>query len=442
MQTTPSNGARVPRAPIVSALIGNFMEFYDFAIFGTLAIPIGKLFFPSEDPALQLLSSLAVFGVTFLFRPIGGLIFGVMADRIGRKASLAASVIAMSITTTIIGVLPTYHSVGAIAPILLIVTRLLQGVSVGGEFTGSATFLGEFIAPGRRGFFASFLPASTPIGFAAGSAIVLVLTSTLGDDGILGFGWRIPFLIALPLGLIGLYMRLRLEETPVFKQLQKLENTKGSPFKRFTRQDFLSIGIVLVAVTAEGFGYFYFTTYFTSYLTATVGLSSLTSTTLSLISLVVFAGFILVAGRLSDRFGRKPVFISGALALGVLVVPIFFLLGQGVGGALAGLLVFGAAEACMIGLAPTITTELFPPETRATAGGLGYNLANAAAGLGPFIAAAIVARTGSPISPAWLLVGIEIVGGIALIWILPETSKRSLFAEPEADDAKAVEAAS
>jgi MFS transporter, MHS family, proline/betaine transporter len=425
---SPTASGRPPAKPIVSAVIGNFMEFFDFAVYGFLAVTIGKLFFPAEDPGAQLLSSLAVFGVTFVFRPVGGLIFGYIGDRLGRKVSLATSVILMSLTTAAIGVLPTYAAVGVLAPILLVLTRLIQGISVGGEFTGAAAYIGEYVPQAKRGRFSALLPASTPIGFAAGSATVLILTTALGAESMAEWGWRIPFLLALPMGAIGLYMRLKLEDTPVFTQLQETEGVSKSPLKRLTKRDWIGIAVTIVFSMATGFGFFYFTTYFNSYLAVTVGMPTIEATTLSLISLVVFSGFVLLAGRISDAVGRKRVFITGAIVMGVVVVPVFLLLGAGFLPALVGLLLFAAAQAAMLGVAPTILVELFPAETRMTAGALGYNIGVSISGIGPFVAAALVAGTGVAIAPAFLLAVIVIVAAILLIVVLPETSQRSLFA--------------
>jgi MHS family proline/betaine transporter-like MFS transporter len=205
---------------ITGASIGNLVEWFDFAVYGYLATYIAANFFPSNNPTASLLSTFAVFAAAFFVRPLGGIFFGPLGDRIGRQRVLATVIILMSVATFAIGLLPTYATIGVLAPILLVVARLLQGFSAGGEFGGGATFLAEYSPDDRRGFLVSWLEFSTLIGFILGSGVVLVLNSSLGEDAMTAWGWRIPFLIAGPLGAVGLYIRLRLEDTPEFRALE------------------------------------------------------------------------------------------------------------------------------------------------------------------------------------------------------------------------------
>jgi MFS transporter, MHS family, proline/betaine transporter len=230
-QAVPEVGEQTVLRATIGASIGNLVEWFDFAVYGYLATTLAVVFFPSGNPTASLLSTFAVFAAAFFVRPLGGLFFGPLGDRIGRQRVLATVIILMSLATFAIGLLPGYATIGIWAPLLLVVCRLLQGFSAGGEFGGGATFLAEYSPDDRRGYMVSWLEFSTLIGFILGSGSVLVMNSALGEDAMIAWGWRIPFLIAGPLGIVGLYIRLRLEDTPEFRALESTGEVSESPLR-------------------------------------------------------------------------------------------------------------------------------------------------------------------------------------------------------------------
>src|SRR5262245_4544753 len=309
--------------------VGNFMEWFDFAVYGFFAPVMGKVFFPDQGATVGLLASLAVFGVAFFFRPVGGLVLGSLGDRRGRRFTLAVSVLMMGVTTTLIAALPTYAQVGVLAPVLLVVLRCLQGFSAGGEWTGSAAFLLETTPSNRRGLFASVISATAALATVAGSFVALLLQSTLGDDAMLSWGWRLPFLLAAPLTVIGLYVRLRLDETPVFRELRVRHEVVDKPLRTAGKRDLRSVLLTLAFAAVQGLGFYYLATYVVNYLSQTVQLTRPTALTLSAIGLTIYMGLCPLAGAISDRFGRRRVNLTGSVGYVVLGLPAFVLMGQG-----------------------------------------------------------------------------------------------------------------
>lgn len=432
MTSSPANQAsHAPTASTrstASALVGNFMEYFDFAAYGFLAATLGATFFPTGNPTTQLLSSFAAFGVAFLLRPLGGAVFGFVGDRYGRKAMLVSSILLMTFATGLIGVLPTYATAGVAAPMLLVLMRCLQGLSVGGEFSGSSTFVVEYAGAGRRGLAASFISATSALGTIAGSLLTLLLTSTLPADDMSAWGWRVPFLAAFPLGAIGLYMRFRLEETPVFTEMKSAHASVANPFSTLRGPELVNILIIAAVSGATGLGFYYYSTYLNTYLSSSAGFERAQAITLSTVSLIVYACLCPLAGWLSDRHGRKRPFVAGFLTLGVLVVPIFMLLNSGFVAALIGLLLYGLPMSLINVILSPVMAEMFPAHTRATAGSIGHEIGlGFISGTGPFIATALIAATGSPLAPAYYLATILIAAGILAVFVLPETSRRSLL---------------
>jgi len=422
--------SRARRRVIGATLIGNFMEWFDFAVYGFVATIIGATFFPAGDATSQLLASLAVFGVAFFFRPLGGAVFGYIGDKVGRRTSLALAIIIMSVTTALIGVLPNFTSIGIAAPILLVTIRCIQGLSVGGEWTGASTFLVEYAPDRSRGLWASLIAATAALGIIGGSAVVFLLSAALSQEDMTSFGWRIPFLLALPIGLVGLFMRLKLEDTPVFQQI---ENKVGrvSPFKHIRRGDLRNIFIAFAFSSATGTGFYYFATYFVSYLSVTLHFPRPTAILLSMLGLALYAILCPFAGAFSDRFGRRISYILGCIGLAVVVVPVFLLMASGEFVlALLGLALYAVFQSSLTVMSSVTIVEFFPPTIRLTAGAIGYNLGvGPVAGMGPLVAAALVAATGNSLAPAYYLLGLMTVVALVLLKFLPETYKRSLYLE-------------
>jgi MFS transporter, MHS family, proline/betaine transporter len=415
------------RRAIVGASVGNTVEWFDFAVYGYLAVTLGAVFFPSEDPTISLLSSFAVFGVAFVMRPLGGLFFGPLGDRIGRQRTLATVIILMSISTFVIALLPGYATIGIWAPILLVAARLLQGFSAGGEFGGASAFIAEYSPDNRRGFLVSWLEFSTLIGFILGSTSVLVLSSVLTEEALTSWGWRIPFLIAGPLGLIGLYIRLRLDDTPEFRALESAGEVSQSPFKETITQNWKPILQVAGLVIIQNAGFYIVLTYMQTYITEQLGFSTTSASLSTVLTLLVGMALIPPLGALSDRVGRKPVLMASCVGFVVLTYPLFLLLNAGnLAGAIAAHVALGALLAVYLSTTIAALTELFPTRVRYGGFSIGYNVSVAIfGGAAPFLATYLISVTGNPLSPAFYLIAAAIATAVTLLTI-KETARTPL----------------
>ncbi|WP_044378414.1 MFS transporter [Streptomyces cyaneogriseus] len=417
------------RAVGASAL-GNCMEWFDFGVYSYLAATIGKVFFPGASPGAQLISSFATFAAAFVVRPLGGLVFGPLGDRIGRQKVLATTMIMMAIGTFSIGLIPGYASIGIAAPALLLLARMVQGFSTGGEYGGATTFVAEYSPDRRRGFLSSWLDFGTFVGYALGSALVTVLNLALTDAEMLSWGWRIPFLIAGPLGLIGLYMRLKLEESPAFqKQLDEHEKSlaqasAGSEFKTIIRSHWRPLLVCMGLVLLYNVTNYMVTGFLPTYQTETVGRSTSFADLLVLIGMVWIVLLITFLGRLSDRVGRRPLYAVGAAAMIVLAVPAFLLLkADGTWQPVVGVLVLSTLLACFAAPSAATLPALFPTAVRYAAMGIGFNFAVAAfGGTTPLVTEALVDATGNDLVPAFYLMAAGLIG-LVTVRFLPESAQ-------------------
>jgi MHS family proline/betaine transporter-like MFS transporter len=426
-----ADGSRRRRRKAALAVgIGNFMEWYDFAVYGFFATTIGDLFFPNDDPAVSLLSSLAVFGVAFFMRPIGGFVLGSFADRRGRRWTLALTVAIMGTATTLLGLLPTYEQVGILAPILLVLMRCLQGFSAGGEWTGSSAFLIEQVPAHRRGLFGSVISSTAALATIAGSLSALVLNSALSDAALASWGWRLPFLAAAPLGFIGLYIRLKMAETPVFAELKKRDAVVDKPLRTGGRDNVKAIALTFFFASVQGLGFYYLATYVVNHLSETVDLERTTALRLSAIGLILYALLCPIAGRVSDRYGRRPLNILGSAGLALVAYPAFVLMGGGGSAEVVfGIFIFAVFQSMVSVTTVVMLTEMFPAATRGSASAVGFNLGLAlVGGPGPFIAAAIAGASTNVAMPAVYMVGVAAVGFAVVLRWLPETRGRDLTA--------------
>ena len=254
---------RTLRKVIAASAIGNFVEWFDFAVYGFLAVTIASLFFPPGNPTLALLQTFAVFAVSFALRPLGGIVFGILGDRIGRKRVLSITVLLMAGATTLIGLLPTYASIGLVAPLLLALARCLQGFSAGGEYAGACAFLMEHAPTEQKARYGSFVPVSTFAAFACAAGLVFGMGFWLDEAQMQAWGWRLPFLIAAPLGLVGLYMRLRLDESPAFQALAAQAHPEHSPLRETLREHGGTVLCLSAFISATALSFYMFTTYLT-----------------------------------------------------------------------------------------------------------------------------------------------------------------------------------
>ncbi len=423
----------------VSAMaIGNAMEWFDFGVYSYIAVTLGKVFFPSSSPSAQLLATFGTFAAAFVVRPLGGMVFGPLGDRIGRQRVLAATMIMMAVGTFAIGLIPSYASIGMLAPVLLLVARLVQGFSTGGEYGGAATFIAEFSTDRRRGFMGSFLEFGTLVGYVLGAGVVALLTASLPEDALLSWGWRVPFLIAGPLGLIGLYIRMRLEETPAFKREADAREAQGNAMPRARFYDtllanwralLLCVGLVLIFNVTD----YMVLSYLPSYLSSTLHVDAAHGLVLVLLVMVLMMPMTLAAGRLSDSVGRKPVMLAGCVGLLLLAIPAMKLIGTGATLPMfGGLLMLGTLLSCFTGVMPSVLPALFPTGIRYGALAIGFNVSvSLFGGTTPLVTAWLVDTTGNPLMPAYYLMGAAVIGIVSVL-ALAETARRPLKGSPPA----------
>lgn len=419
---------------VKGSIFGTVMEWYDVGVYGYLITTMGPVFLPEADRAVQTLFLFGTFAATFFIRPLGGWFFGWLGDRVGRQKVLAWTLILIAVSTAAIGLLPGYAQIGFWAAVLLLALKMLQGFSAGGEFSGVATFISEYAPDSRRGLYTSFMTFSSYMGFALGAAFVAVLQLTLGQEAMVEYGWRIPFLIAAPLGLIAVWFRTRIEESPTFTaalQLQKPEQLTPSRairpkgmVRRYGWVIIASIGLV----AGENVVAYALTSYMPTYLTLSLDFNETEGTLLTLPILVLTALLCPVTGLLADRFGRRPVLWAASAATVVLAFPAFLLMGTGtVVGALIGIALLAVPAILYAGGIPAAVPSQFPTVMRYLGMGLAYNIGVAAfGGTSPLVMEALVTGTGNDLTPAFYLVAIGIVAAICIAF-LKETAGSPLI---------------
>ena len=417
------------RKAVTGASIGNAVEWFDFAIYGFLATAyIAPNFFSSGNDTAALLGTFAIFAAAFFMRPLGGFVFGPLGDRIGRQRVLALVILLMSGATLAIGVLPTYQSVGIAAPLLLLFFRCLQGFSAGGEYGGGAVYLAEYASDERRGFVVTFMVWSGVLGFLLGSVTVTLLQAVLPADAMASYGWRIPFLLAAPLGLIGLYIRLRLDDTPEFTELRKEDNVSKRPLREAVTSSWVSILRVFGLFLIFNVGYYVVFTFVPNYLIKPLGYGTtqafVSITLASLVALVLTLPF----AALSDRIGRRPMLIAGSASFVVFAYPLFLLLNSGsLAAAIAAHCALAAIESVYISAAVSAGVELFATRVRYSGFSIGYNIAVAGfGGTTPLVVTWLTARAGVMV-PAYYLIAAAAVS-LASVLVLRETARQPLRA--------------
>jgi MFS transporter, MHS family, shikimate and dehydroshikimate transport protein len=427
--TSTTNTKQSPIALVaLASLVGTTIEWYDFFLYGTAAaLVFNRLFFPTFDPLTGTLASLGSYAVGFVARPIGGVVIGHFGDRIGRRSMLVLTLVVMGLATMLIGVLPTYQQAGPWAAVALVVLRLAQGFGVGGEWGGAVLIAIEHAPPGRRGFYGSWPQIGVPAGLLLSTAVFAIF-SGLPEPAFLSWGWRVPFLLSGLLVLVGLVIRLRLLETPVFLRLKDEAREVRQPvievLRRYPREVLVAIG----ARIAENGAFYIYSVFALVYATQRVGLARQTVLTGVLIGSAIDLVLIPVYGALSDRVGRRPVYLFGAVMTGVLAFPLFWLLDTGstplvwLGLALS----FAFGHAAMYGPQAAFFAELFGTHVRYTGASLGSQLASVlAGGLSPFIATALLARYGRDALVAYVI-GLALVTVVAVL-AAPETRRNDLM---------------
>jgi MHS family proline/betaine transporter-like MFS transporter len=421
--------SRTLRTAVGGAAVGNTVEWFDFAIYGFLATYIADKFFPPGDETAALLSTFAIFAAAFFMRPLGGFFFGPLADRIGRQRVLALVILLMSASTLAIGLVPSYASIGVAAPLLLLVLRCLQGFSAGGEYGSGACFLAEYAPDRHRGFIVSFLVWSVVIGFLLGSLTVTGLEAVLSQSAMDTYGWRIPFLIAGVLGVVGLYIRLKLADTPEFERLREEGEVAESPLREAVTTSWRPILQIIGLVVIHNVGFYLVFTYLPSYFTQTLDFSKIDAFISITVACVVAIVLIPPLGALSDRIGRKPLLYTGAIAFAVGVYPMFLLLNSGsLGAAVAAHAVLAAIEAVFVSASLAAGAELFATRVRSSGYSIGYNISVAIfGGTAPYVATWLVARTGNQMAPAFYVIAAAVIT-LATLLTMRETARRPLRA--------------
>jgi MHS family proline/betaine transporter-like MFS transporter len=418
----------VVKRAILAAAIGNFVEWFDYGIYGFLAATIAVEFFPPTNLPAQVLSTIAVFAIGFIIRPIGGIIFGSRADKIGRRPVLIITVLLMSGATFLVGVLPPFSTIGFFAPLLLLILRLVQGLGAGGEIGSAMVIVAEYAPVRRRAFAGSMIHVASFTATVVGSLLVLLLNTTLSADALVSWGWRIPFLLALPLGLFGLYLRLRIEETPEFRELEKLDRVAPAPNREVLRTAPAAMFVVAGITATTAVGLWMLVTYMASYLSGTLGFTGANA----ILSVAAGAVAALVAtpigGLLSDRFGRRRLLMITTALLAIAAYPCFLLFAVGpLGFAILGLVIFGFIVGLFDGGFTASMSELFPTRFRTAGISLPYNIGAAIFGGGvPFVAALLVTSTGNKQAGAWLVIVAAVISFIAAASIVRATHGRFL----------------
>ncbi|MFI8946753.1 MFS transporter [Streptomyces sp. NPDC053750] len=434
-----TTGTHQGRRALVAGSVGNFIEWYEFGVYGYFATIIAANFFTPDGggDAEALVKTYASFALAFFFRPVGAVFFGRFGDRIGRRPTLILVVLLMTAATTLIGLLPTYATVGAAAPWLLTLLRAVQGLSAGGEFGGAVSIMTEFAPPGRRGLYGAWQSFTVALGLLAGAGIAALLATALSEDALHDWGWRLPFLLTLPLGLAALWLRLKLEETPSYRRTTRprspaAEDGPGTvpvadaPAREVAKAIALGAGR-LMGWSAAGYT---FLVVMPSYLQSTLNATFQQALVATVVANVGFAASILPAGALSDRIGRRAVMVAGSVLVALLAFPLLGLLQDpGASTAAKGAAVFaaGAVVGLMAGPGPAMLAEMFPTGVRYTGLGLAYALSNAVfSGCAGLIITEVIERTGDVDIPAYYVAVTCAVSTLALATLRGDDHRRAL----------------
>lgn len=419
---------RVLKRAIAASAIGNATEWFDYGIYAYGVTYISAALFPGDAKDATLFA-LATFAISFVVRPFGGLFWGPLGDRFGRKSVLAVTILMMSGFTVSIGLIPSYDAIGFWAPLALGVSRMAQGFSTGGEYGGAATFMAEYAPDAKRGFYGSFLELGTLGGFSLGALLMLGLSLALGDRAMHDWGWRLPFLVAAPLGFIGLYLRSKIDDTPVFRELESADVPAqgiGAQLRDLLssyRKPLFALGGLVVALNVVNYTLL---SYMPTYFASSLGLSTNEALVVPIIGMLLMMLFLPFAGALSDRIGRRPLWWMSLVGLFVAAVPLYHLMAASLAGAIAGFVLLGLFYAPQLATISAMFPAMFPTGVRFAGFAIAYNVSTSLfGGTAPAINAWLIERTGSNLVPAYCMMGACAIGAFALLFVV-ETAGCSL----------------
>ena len=410
-----------------AGVVGNVLEWFDYGIYGTLAAVISSVFFPSKDPITSLLLTFVVFGVGFIVRPLGALVFGHIADKYGRKIALSWTIFLMAGSTFAMGLTPSYASIGIIAPSFLALCRLVQGLSTGGEWGGATTFLVEYAPDSRRGLYGSFQQVSNIGGLMIGSLIGVILTYNLSHEALYTWGWRIPFLAGVSLGVVGWYMRRQIEDTPAYKEVEISHRVVANPIRSAFRDHHSSIIKMFVFQFSPAVTYFTLFMFMGTYINKILKVPLNRAILSNFFCLLFVVMVIPIMGHISDKIGRKAVLLTGYISFAIFTYPLFVFIGDGNFAKLVfAQLVLGLFMAMYSGPGPAFTAEIFPTNVRVSTMSIGYNAAVALlGGTAPFVNTYLIKVTNNNIAPAFYVTIASVISVFA-ICTLPETYNKPL----------------
>ncbi len=413
---------------ISTSMVGNLFEFYDFALFGYFAPIIGKLFFPSDNPTVELISAFGVFAAGFIVRPLGGLIFGHIGDLFGRKRALVLAILLMAIPTAIIGLLPTYNNVGIWAPILLLTMRMLQGISMGGNYSGSITFITEHTAPNKRGLMGGFAVASCLAGILLGSATAAFFSKIMSESDLHSFGWRLPFLMGVLICFVGFYMRRQVTESPEFLEEQKNKDNVAHPLKEIAHKHKKQLTFAIGATMLHDLSFYLLFVYMTTYLTSVLGIAEDISFTINTVNLVVVSIVTVLSAWLSDKWGRRKILSAAAILFIIGTIPLMIMVNtKSTENIFIAQLILAIAVGGYFGPIPALMIEAFPTRVRYSASALTTNISGPLfGGTAPMLVTWLIDKTGSNMVPAFYLTGAAVIALGAVQFVKNVNAKKKV----------------
>lgn len=399
------------------SMAGNLFEWYDYALFGYFAPIIGHLFNPSGNKTTELLYAYGIFAVGFIMRPLGAIIFGRIGDRIGRKRALVLSITMMAVPTACVAVLPTYNQIGITATVLLILVRMIQGISIGGNYSGSITYMIEHTPTGRRGLISGFVNNSIVMGFLLGSATSAILAQLMSVEDLNSFGWRIPFALGSMVAIIGYYIHRKLDESPAFKKELKQDVVPESPFTELLSTHRVDLVRTIAVILVQDVCAYTFLVFFGGYVQRLLNIPEATIYTINTCAMLVFMATSFVVGHLSDIYGRRAIHGGGALGFAVLSIPLFTYLPYA---NLTEVIIIQFLFAILLGLVSAamaaILVEAYPTRIRNSAIGLTVNISGPLfGGTAPMLLSWLTEATGSSIAPAYYITGVAAISFVATL---------------------------